>query len=164
MKDKLYIFDLDGTLAVPLSGNTFRSQGESYVWLPERAVMLDHFAGIGHVAIATNQGGIAAGHLTWDDTEQAIYNLLSQLRFYVPFLFGPYSWTEDKENGYEVYQQWRKPSPVMYLMLARLYPHVQQKNILVIGDREEDRTAARLAGFAFEWSGTFFEQWKEGLR
>lgn len=163
MKDKLYIFDFDGTLAVPVSGATFRSQGEMYTWIPGHDTMLEVLHRQAHIAIAINQGGIAAGHLTWEDTEEAIYNLLSTLPFHIPFLFGPYSWTEE-ENGYEVYQTWRKPSPVMYLMLARLYPHVQQKNILVVGDREEDRTAARLAGFAFEWAGSFFEQWKEGLR
>lgn len=161
--ERLIIFDLDGTLAEPEYGQSvFRKTGEGYSWLPQRYDMLLDLHKQAYIAVATNQGGIAAGHLTYDETEQAIYNLLRTLPFYVPFLFEPYSWTE-QANGYEIYLPWRKPSPVMLLKLAEQYPLITQQNVLCIGDREEDRTAARYAGFRFEWAGSYFTAWKEGL-
>ncbi len=150
--EKLIIFDLTGTLAEPESGNTFRAPGEAYVWLPGMKELLieKHDKGI-HLAVAYNSGGISAGYVTYRDEEQAIHSLLSTLPFHVPWLMCPYVGTYRDSEKWKAFASWRKPSPVMYLMLAAQFPHVPQEAVLCVGDRDEDKFAAWNAGYQFEF-------------
>lgn len=57
----------------------------------------------------------------------AISACLSQPSFYVPWLMCPYIFRFEQEatNRYRPYASWRKPSPVMLLMLAALFPPIR---------------------------------------
>lgn len=159
---QLIIFDWDHTLAVPESGETFRKRDEKYKWIadPERLhssrkELLEHLYYSGsQIAIATNQGGIAFGIVTLEGTEHAIFALLKELDFPVPFLVSPYH--PDRPASYKEFLYWRKPNSGMYTALHALFPDVADEDVVVVGDRDEDEQAAKLAGFAFERADVFF--------
>src|SRR5579859_2967734 len=99
---QLIIFDWDGTLAVPESGATFRKRGERYVWLrDDMPGILEWLCADNHIAIATNQGGIAFGIIEQQETEQAIFTLLKQLSFPIPVLVCPFH--ERRPSDYSIY-------------------------------------------------------------
>ncbi len=152
MNYRLILFDLDGTLARPQSGSIFRSPGEPYIWLDGARELLEtlHAQGV-EIAIATNQGGIGAGHLDLEETRQAIHALLVPLPFPIPWVLCPYfPQADEAHNPYWRFKAWRKPAPGMLLALAALYPHIESEAILCVGDRKEDYFAAEYAGFAFQ--------------
>lgn len=158
----LIIFDLDGTLARPASGATFRAPGEKYVWLPKRCEMLRQvYTQDCAIAVATNQGGIAAGHLEYRETETAIYDLLRDLPFHVPFLLCPYvgSYQGAFNEEWRSYAPWRKPSGLMLTMLIAQYPQLFLRQVLMVGDRREDEFAASNAGIDYEPIEAFMRPW-----
>lgn len=157
---KLVVFDLDGTLAEPASGGTFRKSGEQYIWLPRREDMLHELHRLGiAIAIASNQGGIAAGHINYPETEQAIHNLLSSLGFHVPWLMCPYVGIYSDSENWRSYAPWRKPSATMILMLMQQYPQLHLSKVLLVGDRQEDEYAARNAGVDYVHVVEFMRPW-----
>lgn len=160
----LVIFDWDWTLAKGENAteeNPFRQRGEKYVWMQDetlhsnRKELLEwlHSDGV-EIAVASNQGGIAFGLVDMEETKQAIYRLLKELDFPVPFLICPYH--EKKPERYQGYAKWRKPEGEMLCVLRDLYPDVYYVETLVVGDREEDREAARRAGFQYRDAEEFF--------
>lgn len=169
---QLIIFDWDHTLAVPESGETFRKRDEKYKWIanPERLhssrkELLEWLHGNGtHIAIATNQGGIAFGIVTQEGTEHAIFALLKELDFPVPFLVCP--WHPDRPATYREYgvDGWRKPEPGMLWRLKGLFPDVKDEDVLVVGDRPEDKEAAERAGFDYQDSESFFLEVEHDLQ
>lgn len=152
MESLLVIFDLDWTLACPQSANKFRSPGEPYSWLLGRKELLEALHADGcAIAVATNQGGIGAGHLEYGETQAAIHALLSQLPFSVPWVMCPYFAPYDgSESEWQDYKFWRKPAPGMLLALMNLYPRFSSAGVLCVGDRKEDALAAEYAGLAYE--------------
>lgn len=152
MEHRLIIFDLDWTLAIPESEETFRKPGEKYIWLDGQKALLEELHQEGQaIAVATNQGGIGAGHLEYGETRDAIHALLSQLSFYVPWVMCPFfpDETQHDYHRYRPYQFWRKPSYGMLHALADLFPHLHYDDMLCVGDRKEDAQAAHNAGFDF---------------
>lgn len=157
---KLFLFDWDGTLAGPENSPTFRAAGEAYIWLPGRTMMLQDIYSKGvSIGIATNQGGIAAGHLQYSETREAIYTRLATLTFPVPFLMCPYVAGYPASERWRAYAHWRKPSPTMWLMLAAMFPEYRPQDVLVVGDRHDDKMSADLAGFDFAWVSDFMLPW-----
>ncbi len=158
----LYIMDLDGTLAVPESGATFRQPGEKYAWIKgeglhsSRVELLEYLYASEHcrIAVATNQGGISYGIIRQDETEEAVHRLLSELSFPVPFLVCPFH--PARLPLYEQYAGWRKPEPGMLMTLFLLYPGTKPEDVVVIGDRPEDEGAAKAAGFRYVDAEEFF--------
>src|SRR5689334_8947400 len=97
---QLIIFDWDWTLA--RGENTtpekpFRHKGERYVWMEvedgrsrgEALEWLYKEDGY-YIAICTNQGGISYGLGDYDETEGAIWELLKEFDWPIPFLICPY--------------------------------------------------------------------------
>lgn len=172
--NKLLILDKDGTLVEPVSGKKFVQHPEDQRLLPGVAAAIARYASEGwSMAIASNQGGVAAGHKS---LEQAIAEFeycckLTGIRR------GMIAHSYEEEGGraleIDLYsfhnpveikhptRKFRKPNPGMIEYLASDgFPglswrsHVQ---VLFVGDRPEDQVAAQAAGVEFMWA----EDWRK---
>ncbi len=158
------LLDLDHTVAISEGGEKFRPKGVDYKFLPGMREALEgmHAAGIA-LGIGSNQGGIGAGHTTYEEVEGAIWRLLRQLDFPVPFLFCPYfrreNEAEERSNPWLPWKHMRKPSPEMWRRLAALYPALTNRHFLVVGDMRDDQLSADYAGMDFMWQPQFLRLW-----
>lgn len=150
----LYIFDLDGTLVSTSSGATFRKSAEDWVWLPRRIIKSHELLGQGaKLAIATNQGGVAFGHLPADAIAIEVNR--------AAMLFGASVAKMCFHHPSATIQEfccdcpYRKPKPGMLLGIMHDL-NVLPVHTLYVGDRPEDEQAAKNAGVAFQWAWQFF--------
>lgn len=171
-KIRLILFDRDGTLTIPASGERFPKSVNDQQWMPGRIEKLHHLHGQGvKTAIITNQGGAAWGIFEPDamcemlsrQCEEAIINAFfvcfhdtgakARERAKIKALTG--------DNDYQGYaalykgHERRKPGPGM-LLEAMDHFGVDPENTLFVGDRTEDERAALAAGTSFVWSWQFF--------
>ena len=153
---KLYIFDCDGTLVTTKSGARFRKGADDWMWLPGRLEKLAELKAQGvQLAIATNQGGCAFGFPGMDEASlQATLSLMCDQAM-IDHLFVCYNHPDGKLEQYRVDDFDRKPKPGM-LFKAILAARVTAPETVLIGDREEDKQAARNAGVAFVHADQFF--------
>lgn len=179
---KLLVLDKDGTLVRPKSGARFVQHPEDQELLPGVAEAIAHYAAEGWtMAIASNQGGVAAGHKTLDDAIAEMRYCLRLLRNAVPdiryqhkcpifeALFcpdfqGSYCWSvqwgvkampihECEWIPRNLHGEFRKPSPGM---LNFFNLRSRWSDSLMAGDRPEDEQAARAARVRFMWA----DQWR----
>lgn len=183
---KLIIFDLDGTLVKTHTPNLLPGVADFF----HKALKGD--GGVNgpapHLAIATNQGGV--GFRYWIEKEhfgiplfyptqesvekrlQSVVRALGgdehTLPVYVCFAYvnrqGQWSPTPPgKENDPRWQPGWRKPQPGM--LLQAIQDHgVNPDETLYVGDRDEDKGAARAAGCHFSDARAFFNAgWKESV-
>ncbi len=156
---KLIIFDVDGVLCQTKSGKKFRAGASD--WQLKEGVK-DKLAvlrrqGI-HLAIASNQGGVAFGLLDETAIRQEIQKLALELD--IDFVAVCCAHPEPK-FGYEEYAdeeelKRRKPAPGMLYEAMAHYGSFPQ-DTLMVGDMESDRQAAKAAGVAFQWARDFFQ-------
>lgn len=173
-----YLFDLDGTLVMPLSDRFYPG-------------VLDRLAGIkGDFAIVTNQGGVGwrycleklgRDHKRYPTLADVLARLSRvsqqiheaagcQVRTYVAIHHG--SWHHPAPQmegrggllwrqvpGGEVWvcdrMEWRKPRPGM---LKKAMRRANPADIVMVGDRFEDQVAANYAGCRFMEA----EDWRAG--
>ena len=180
---KLLVLDKDGTLVRPKSGNTFVQHPEDQELIEGVADAIARYVADGWtIAIASNQGGVAAFHKTLDD---AIAEMQFCLRLYkgigptYGFLCaddgsscikverhgGESDGRRFANSGRGLWQThdvpfkgtYRKPSGGMLLLAKEiLFLRVDQK--LMVGDRPEDQGAAKAAGFDFMWAHEWIAQ------
>jgi len=163
----LYLFDLDSTLTESISGGTFPKTVNDRKFMDGREDRLKDLAKAGKkMAIITNQGGAAWGFLDMTD----MHNYLAELcissgidNYFVCFHdTGEKARTSDRTDktltvpdltpdGYER----RKPGPGMLLQAMRHF-EIDRQDTIMIGDREEDKSAAENAGTSFMWAWDFF--------
>jgi histidinol-phosphate phosphatase family protein len=162
----LYLFDVDGTLVTTKSGETFRKTADDWQWLPGRKEALQALLAQGkHIALVTNQGGVAFGYFRIEDMRIALETLAHDLWCEWPDV-------EDICEGIDYFACWthptgtvpsytvaddfhRKPNPGM-LLQAMLEHQVGPTNTLMVGDMTDDARAAVRAGCRFEWANEFF--------
>jgi D-glycero-D-manno-heptose 1,7-bisphosphate phosphatase len=162
---KLAIFDKDGTLVAPKSSAKFVQHPEDQMLLPGVAEGIAALAADGWaIAIASNQGGVAAGHKSLNDAiaeMQYCLSLLPQIEvaFFCPdFEDNDYVYvhrngnTKQFDNGGK-FGGMRKPQPGMIRCLDE---YMAASEILFVGDRPEDQQAAKSAGVAFQWA----DEWR----
>lgn len=78
--NKLLVLDKDGTLVKPASGHEFVQHPQDQVLLPGVAERIEEYAAAEwSIAIASNQGGVAAGYKTLED-------VIAEMRFCVRLL------------------------------------------------------------------------------
>ena len=169
---KLVLFDKDGTLINPKSGERFVQSPEDQILRPgvEAKLARIHAAGT-KMAIVSNQGGVACGHKTLkeacDEMEYAM-----RLTGIMAGSFSPshpdgeemdmarisiYSSSHVDnpdvldEDGIEC----RKPGPGMLLWSMNVFA-MEASQTLFVGDRPEDERAAANAGVDFEWADNYF--------
>lgn len=168
MKDyKLYLFDLDGTLAALDSHELYPDAAQ---WLADNQ---------SDWMIITNQGGIGLRH--WMETggfgEPSKFPTLDSFRARIEALWpgagiferkvvmcaryqskksGEWSPLPQREGHLSMWRQdWRKPAPGM-LVYAMSRKESTPEQTLMIGDSEDDRQAAAAAGCDFAWAWEFF--------
>jgi HAD superfamily hydrolase (TIGR01662 family) len=173
-KYRLIVFDVDGTLA-----ETYRTRLLPGVeaWFARRPAEL-------RVAIATNQGGVGLRYWMERDkfgnpraypTRARVTRRMRIIarklgipwrRVYVAYAYrnkqgeaGPVP----EELAADPYwrHDWRKPEAGM-IRKAMADAGVPPTATLMVGDREDDRGAARLAGVDFCWAGEFFGREEPG--
>lgn len=170
---KLLLIDLDGTVRQPKSGAKFISQpdDQELIFGVEEAIAL--YSDWTIVGI-TNQGGVAAGHKSLDDAiqEQKITIDLTNKIINEIYLCPDFEGLHCIHCGYrgdtgdwgcmemnpisrEELGGFRKPDPGM-LNLAIDNTVRKPREILYVGDREEDQLAAQAAGVQFMWA----DQWR----
>lgn len=154
----LLVCDLDGTVRHGKDElGHFVNRPEDVVIFPEALELLRRWKQAGGRAIAvSNQGGIALGHMTMRvcaETMLCTRELTKQL-------FDRIAWCSHHPaaDDPEMARCWcRKPSPGLLIEAAldlgaehgEIYPPYMG---LFVGDRDEDKECARLAGFDFEWA------------
>lgn len=167
---KLYLFDLDGTLAPFDSSTLYPDAAQWFKDHPDASWM-----------VLTNQGGIGLRH--WMESggfgEPAKYPTFEDFHARVEALFPEMEgfalgtrvvmcaryqskksgeWSPVPQGGAWLSmwrQDWRKPLPGM-LIYAMSRKEVSASETLMIGDGEEDQQAAAAAGCAFMWAHAFF--------
>jgi D-glycero-D-manno-heptose 1,7-bisphosphate phosphatase len=153
---KLIIFDVDGTLVCTKSGATFRKGAADWQWLPGRLEKLRTLKAQGvRLAIATNQGGVAFGHMQQEEILAELTRMAKEGDISVAGLYVCYNHPHAKIERYRIEDERRKPGPGM-LLEAMADFEAESDETLYVGDREEDEQAARAVGVAFMQSEEFF--------
>ena len=168
---KLLICDKDGTLVAPASGAKFVTEPWDQKPLPGVENKLAEYAASGwEICIASNQGGVAAGH-------KSLENCILEMKFclelfpaigeayFCPDFEGNVCWQvwdTCKEEHRIMHGQrtnpglkglFRKPSAGM--LLAAMGEFGTEEAIYV-GDRPEDEGAGVAAKIPFFWASDFF--------
>jgi HAD superfamily hydrolase (TIGR01662 family) len=174
MKYKLICFDIDGTLI----------DRDSTSLYPEvRKYFEDTFVDGDYpkddtpkIALVTNQGGPAChdADWPWSDKYPSLADVNSRLKMVVdevsraalhsPLIYVAYAYK--MKNGQVIYpdgikdylkdENLRKPNPGMILRAMHFKKIKNPADVLMVGDRPEDRQAAEAAGVAFSWNFDFF--------
>jgi HAD superfamily hydrolase (TIGR01662 family) len=174
---RLLLCDLDGTLVEPWRTTP----------LPDvraRLRVLQH-QGV-PVVVVTNQGGVgycyaheqrgewalAAHYPTFEDVQSRLATIAETLPFsrsYISLYHGRLEWPMPETRPVIEFHDptpafwswrpdWHKPQPGMRLQaLADL--NVAPSDALMVGDRVEDREAARAAGVPFRWATADWRRW-----
>ncbi|MCK5785343.1 MAG: HAD-IIIA family hydrolase [Candidatus Sabulitectum sp.] len=161
MTYKLIIFDADGTLRYcTVPGQPCPNREGEWLLFPDVIEKLASFNwaspggkdGVGY-GIASNQGGVGSGYFA----EETAMSLL-QDTFREAFGFSPVEGTIEMcphlpYSGCTC----RKPAPEMLNRLMKLYG-VSANSVLYVGDRDDDKNAAKNAGCDFQWVSEFFNR------
>lgn len=156
----LILFDLDGTLITSYMDNPDRDYD---VWtvLPNRKEKIAALRSEGHIiGIATNQAGVAFGHVTEEQVMQRIQRVFDALHLPhdtpVQVSYGHPKAKIPRYRKPEVVAR-RKPSGQMIRDHIANYPEAAAEGVVYVGDRPEDEAAAKDAGADFSWEKDFFK-------
>lgn len=170
---KLLILDKDGTLTSPKCGRFVDAPWHQNLAFPNIQSVLSRYRSEGwQMAIASNQGGVEAGHKS---LEQAFLEFRFALElfpfireaFFCPDFAGQDCWRvwgDCKDSSRILYgcgwttsgdklAPFRKPDPGMLQLIADIHCPSQ---ILYVGDRAEDEAAAIAAAVPFAWAKDFW--------
>lgn len=157
----LYLFDLDGTLISSYMDNPDRNYHRWEV-LPGRHERLAVLRAEGHrLGVATNQAGVAFGHVTEEEVMSRIAKVLRVLDLPddtpVEACFGHPRSPTLRYRAIELVDC-RKPRGTMLRRLIERVPGAVPNACVYIGDRPEDQQAAADAGVGFYWAEEFFSR------
>lgn len=156
---KLIILDKDGTLTTPKSGKKFVQKPEDQILLPGVLDAVRWHTLQGHMlVIASNQGGVSAGHKTIEEVilemKYCLHLLLGiQSAYFCPDLEGNQCWHVERQSSSQIEVlrfKGRMQKPGDGMIQQALLDHPSVSEILFIGDRQEDEQAAHTAGVAFQ--------------
>jgi D-glycero-D-manno-heptose 1,7-bisphosphate phosphatase len=166
---KLAVLDKDGTLVLPKSNNKFVQNPTDQILMVGAVEGCQRLIDAGYVlAIASNQGGVEAGHKTMQEANSEMNYCIYLLQqhgikinqgLYCPDFEGKsclmtsvndenFAETKkafDDRNYLQFSGEFRKPNGGMLKALKG----DEFEDCWMIGDREEDRLAAAVAGFSF---------------
>ncbi|HEX8476017.1 MAG TPA: HAD-IIIA family hydrolase [Pyrinomonadaceae bacterium] len=153
---KLYIFDADDTLRrSTVEGQPCPNDDGQWELLPgvrERLAAIDWSAGGSRFGIATNQGGIALGYLSYATAHRLLVEMVKEA-FGVESV--PVGAIEICPHAPHLKCLCRKPHPAMLLRLMRRF-RAGEHETLFVGDMDRDAEAAHRAGVRFMWAHEFF--------
>jgi D-glycero-D-manno-heptose 1,7-bisphosphate phosphatase len=172
---KLLFCDLDGTIRQTISGKTFINDPHDQQLIEGVAEALKYYLENGWTIIGiSNQGGVASGHKSLESAiaeQQYTLSLTPQLEkiYFCPNFDGEDCWVVDRKTYYLVQENYsgefggfRKPSPGMLNLAIKFY---QPSEVVMVGDRSEDREAAEAANVLFVpadvWRGRFLKGLQE---
>lgn len=177
----IYIFDKDNTLVAPVAnGDRTRPPNtiEEQVLLPGRKRKIRKLLDDGHrVAIASNQGGVAWGYMTYDQAGDIMHHAGNLVGAHTT-VFCPH-WDglpKDKVLGgsaeedarlrflYDQKCDCRKPKGGMILQVMKELGSSWKDSTFYIGDQETDMLAAIDAGLPkrnYFWAKDFFREDEE---
>ena len=157
----IIIFDKDGTLVEPLSGEKFVQHPDDQKILAgaDKAVQNLHQRGY-QLAIASNQAGVEAGYKTVEDAIAECRYALElfpqvELALFCPSYKGftcCMVWRDkvvEIRPEDEVQESFRKPGPGMLILLHRYFGRPPLSDCWMIGDRLENEQAAKAFGCNF---------------
>ena len=161
----LLILDLDGTVREPLSDNKFIQHPRDQQIIKGASSAISYFASSGWKIVGvTNQAGVASGKKSLQSCikeQQYTLHLLPQIDeiYFCPDFEGRkcfcvnrsevYNYSKHQESG-----KFRKPDPGMLNLAIEMH---KPDKVLMIGDRPEDREAAKAAGIKFQHA----ESWRQ---
>ena len=151
--EHLFIFDKDGTLVTGAKGGPPNTVAEQ-MWLPNVQEKCQSLVDGGHtLAVASNQGGVAMGYITYDEAEAMVRWVAQQIGavFYEFCPFHP----QGKVPEFTRADNCRKPGPGM-LQSLQLRTGMPWHRIIFVGNGIEDWQAALMAGCQFVWANDFF--------
>ncbi|HEX6292126.1 MAG TPA: HAD-IIIA family hydrolase [Herpetosiphonaceae bacterium] len=155
----LILFDVDDTLISSYMDTPDRSYDHWQV-LPGRRQRIAQLMADGHqLGIVTNQAGVAFGHVTEAQVHAKLsavaeaLDLPATTPIAVCFTHPQARMPEYRDRGDETC---RKPSGAMIRELMACYPAAAAEGVLYVGDRPDDREAARDAGATFVPATAFF--------
>lgn len=155
----LILFDLDGTLISAYMDNPDR-QYHRWQLLSGRRELLTQLRTGGHqLGIVTNQGGVGLGFVTQTAFYRKIGLVLEDLELPTDLPVAVcFAHPNAPRKQYRLPEQLarRKPNPGMILELANAFSEQATKGVLYVGDRHEDRQAARAAGADFAYADHYF--------
>lgn len=153
---KLLICDYDGTLVTTASGRKFPQGVSDRAWLPGRRELLLALKARGvRLAVATNQGGAAFGYFTPPQFEAMFQQFMAGVPLDAYAVC--YEHPQGRVATLAMPTNRRKPAPGMLLELMNKL-HLRDEDTLYVGDRDEDREAARAAQVNFMWADEFFDE------
>ncbi len=163
MNFKLIIFDKDKTLVKPKGRGRFVNFPKDQVLLTgvEDKIQSLHDDGI-LMAIATNQGGVSAGHKSLGSAKAELSYAMTLTRIEYGILCPDMQGRRAcalTPNGVETLSggeaNWRKPGAGMLLWCLETLGAAPRETLFV-GDRPEDQQAGHSAGCQFRWAKNFF--------
>jgi D-glycero-D-manno-heptose 1,7-bisphosphate phosphatase len=152
---RLYIFDADGTLRrTTVPGLPCPNKPGDWELIPgvkERLAQIDWGADGARFAVASNQGGVGVGYLSYATARQLLVEMAAAALGKEP----PPGSIEMCPHAPYLNCPCRKPKPEMLLRLVRRF-RVSKSQALFVGDMPTDEEAARRAEIPFMWAHEFF--------
>ena len=153
---KLYIFDADGTLrrtTVPdLPCPNLPGQWELIPGVKEQLAAIDWGAGGARFGVASNQGGVGMGYLSYETAYQLLTDMAAAA---LGVASPPPGSIEMCPHAPHLNCPCRKPKPAMLIRLMHRF-RVPRDQTLFVGDMDRDEEAARRARVRFMWAWDFF--------
>lgn len=150
----IFVFDMDGTLTYQDPDNWTRFPYQQAL-MPGVEEACTRLRAEGHtLAVASNQGGVAMGYLTYDEARALVENAASLIgaAFYELCPYHP----DGIIPEYARNDGCRKPRPGMILEILRR-ANMPPSEAMYVGNSAEDEGAASNAGVSFTWAADFFQ-------
>jgi len=149
--NKALILDFDGTLRETIGGNgKYPTKVSEQRVLPRRAEILKVWKSKGYYLLgASNQSGIAKGHLTHKDCVACFDSLCTDLGVQIDYLY-------DDSKVPPITSWLRKPMPGMGVDFIERYK-LNPKECIMVGDMKTDKTFAERLGFQYYDASEFFK-------
>lgn len=149
-KNKAVILDFDGTLRETVGGNgKYPTKVSEQRVLPGRAEVLKAWRAKGyHLLGASNQSGIAKGHLTHSDCIACLDAICDELGVQIDYLY-------DDSKVPPITSWLRKPMPGMGVEFIEKYK-LNPSECIMVGDMKTDKTFAERCGFQYCDAEEFF--------
>ncbi len=153
----LHIFDMDGTLI----SSYMDAPGKRYAsWevLPGRAEALRALREQGHwIAVATNQAGVAFGHVTESQVTRKIAAVVAALGLPVETSVAVcFAHAQAKAYRYNNPRAVARRKPSGTMLREIMEETGIRDDVTYVGDKPEDRAAARDASISFRQADDFF--------
>ncbi len=152
LKNKAIIFDYDGTLRFTQGGNgKYPTCHEEQGFFNDRGKVIDKYKKEGYILLgASNQSGIAKGHLTNTTAIELFDSTNKHLGHSIDYEYCPHQVPP-------VSCYCRKPGPGMGVHFIYKY-NLDPSKVIMVGDMTSDKTFATRLGFKFVHADDFFNE------